>query len=130
LSQQRYDPNAKRGYELLSGGFTWSDEIPRSQEVSDLLYKRLCWFMQPIYAYRASLIRGEPDERFRQCWQDIERDCPAWPALRSERYSPDLRSELDEETERQVAYVERELDKCERAERIARIRKQKVDAKD
>jgi hypothetical protein len=124
LSKQKYDPNATRGYELCTGSFTWSDEIPQQDKVAKRVYLPIRWFMQQIYAYRTSLIRGQPDERFSRYWEDIQRDCPDWPALRPERCSPILCAELDAETRNQVAELEHLIDTCERAERIAHVRRQ------
>lgn len=130
LSQQQYDPDAQRGYELFAGCFTWSDELPDYKQVDKILYLRLTWFMRYFNGYRASLILGQPDERYKNIWEDIKRDCPSWPALRPERTTTDLCAELEEETKRQVAAIEHLLDVCDRSERIAKIREHRKAAGD
>ena len=86
----RHDPDAKRSYELMSGGFVWSDEYPSgfSFATDDSAFRFLV-------GYRASLIRGAPREELRSVWDAVLAGYPDWPGFRPERRSTDLVVELD-----------------------------------
>jgi hypothetical protein len=97
-----HDPQATRGYELLSGEFLWSDEgfghpdMPR--EAGRLL--------RDLSLYRGSVIRGKPYWRMSRLWHRLRADCPNWPGFRSERLDPALKPELAAEGDRHMAALE------------------------
>jgi hypothetical protein len=104
----RYDPQAKRSYELMSGGFVWSDEYPAgfSWGTGDFALRFLV-------GYRASLVRGAPREELRSVWDAVLAGCPDWPGFRPERRSTDLVGELDRASKRMM----RSVDALDRASR-------------
>jgi hypothetical protein len=61
-----------------------------------------------LVAYRAGLIRGEEDERFRDVWQAMVANYPDWPGLRSERRSPELREQLEADGSASLAAFKRD----------------------
>jgi hypothetical protein len=97
----RYDPKAERSYELMSGGFVWSDEYPAgfTFTVGDFAFRFLV-------GYRASLIRGAPREELRSVWDAVLAGCPDWPGFRPERRSTDLVTELDRASKRMMRSVD------------------------
>ncbi len=108
LRQARWDASASRRYEIMSGGFIWSDE--RLGEVAHLCVEQGNWAFRYVIGYRASLIRGAPREGLRAPWDQLLRECPDWPGFRPERSSPILARELDAESEQAC----RELDELDR----------------
>ena len=92
LRQARWDANAQRSYDAMSGGFGWSDE--GLNDVALLCVEVGNWAFRYLMGYRASLIRGAPREELRAVWDQLRRECPGWPGFRPERSSPDLAVEL------------------------------------
>lgn len=99
LRRAVWRPDAARFYEVMSGGFWWTDELVR--EASRVCVGRDNWSFRYLMGYRASVVRGEPDECLRPVWEQLRRECPAWPGLRPERSSPALAAELRRESRRQ-----------------------------
>jgi hypothetical protein len=95
LESLRFDPNARRSYELLSGGFVWTDEtcdgVWHAPDAGDEQW----YVLRYLWGYRASLIRGAPDERLRSTWDAMVANYPDWPGLRPERRSTALAAELE-----------------------------------
>ena len=85
-------PNATRGFEMMSGGFWWSDEFPKA--ALDACFDQLNWAWRRVIAYRTSLIVGQPRDEFKAVWEQLERECPNWPGHRTERRSPELLPDL------------------------------------
>ncbi len=105
LRRAVWQSDAKRSYELMTGSFWWSDELVR--EVSRLCVGRKDWSYRYLMGYRASVIRGAPDEHLRPVWEQVARECPDWPGLRPERNSPALADELRREERRQCVEFRR-----------------------
>lgn len=99
LRRAVWQPDAKRSYELMTGSFWWSDELVH--ELSRLCVGRDNWSFRYLMGYRASVIRGAPNEALRPVWEQVARECPNWPGLRPERNSPGLAAELHREGRRQ-----------------------------
>ncbi len=73
--------DAKRFFDLMSGGFVWSDE-----KIYGLTENELgC--LRAIFRYRTSLIVKEPDHRFEELWKDLKLKCPSWIGFDIERCS-------------------------------------------
>src|SRR5262249_52343053 len=112
LRQARRDANARRSYEIMSGGFAWSDE--RRGEVTFICMEHGSWAFRYVLGYRASLIRGAPREGLRASWDQLLRECPQWPGFDPERRSPTLAGELareDQRTGRTLDRLDREIRK-------------------
>ena len=118
----RYDPNATRSLELLSGAFVWSDEQPTTDNIEG---PRVIEFLKVLIAYRASVIRGNPNKDFEHTWNEFAEACPTWPGLRPERADYSLKEALDAENAGMIRELERLFDICERAHRIHAIREQR-----
>jgi hypothetical protein len=116
LRKACWDANARRRYEILSGGFAWSDE--RLWDVAPICMAQGSWAFRYLMGYRASLIRGMPRDALRAPWDQLLRECPDWPGFRLERSNPALLRELEAEDERAV----RDLDQLDRdiGERMGR----------
>jgi hypothetical protein len=100
-----YDPAAERSYEMMSGGFMWSDELPPSDVYFDPHDGD--YALRFLLGYRASLIRGRPDEGLRPVWDAVLAACPNWPGFRSERCSVSLAAELEKEGKASMRHLER-----------------------
>ena len=100
------DPSATRHFEMMSGGFLWSDEKPAGYSDSAADYP-----LRHLLAYRASLVRGQPREELRSVWDAVLAACPQWPGFLPERCSPALAEEL----ERAYKSSMRSLDRLDRA---------------
>jgi hypothetical protein len=99
-----WNPDARRFHEMMTGSFWWTDELV--QEVAQLCSGRDNWSFRYLMGYRASVIRGKPDGRFRPVWDQVARECPDWPGLRPERSSVSLGAELHREGRRQcIAFL-------------------------
>ena len=105
LRQAQWDANATHSYEVMSGGFAWSDE--RLSQSATACMAHGSWAFRFLMGYRASLIRGSPREELRPPWDQLLRECPEWPGFRPERRDPSLATELDRESRRVDVCVRR-----------------------
>jgi hypothetical protein len=75
----------------MSGGLRWGDEFP-----SDAIEARIRednWAFRYVWAYRASLIRGQPREGLRSAWDQLANECPEWPERRVSTWREKLETE-------------------------------------
>ena len=86
------DPSATVGYEHLSGGLVWSDELPADEEGKRAVVRSRAF--KCALAYRASLTLGEERAEFRPHWAQLEQAAPNWPGLRAGRRGPEARRQL------------------------------------
>lgn len=93
LNAMPLNPTATYRYEHLSGGFVWSDELPRGW-TSDCeavwegdLYRYLIHF-------RAQITLGKQDLGEHPLWRQLETHAPNWPGLVPERRSARMRKRL------------------------------------
>jgi hypothetical protein len=105
LRRARWDPNAVRHYDMMTGSFHWSDEMP--DEALQACYLAESWAFRFILGYRASLVGSEPRPDYRPPWDQLLRECPDWPGFRPERNSSALWEELDQINKRQVRLLDR-----------------------
>jgi hypothetical protein len=100
LRRTRYNPAARPSLELVSGSFIWEDEFADYVEfVAHCRAQGCLRYWEPV-GYRTSVIRGQRNEGFRRCWEELRKVCPDWPGFREERYDEALRAELErQETE-------------------------------
>jgi hypothetical protein len=97
----KYDPNATRSFELMSGGFLWSDERPGDYDDVAAGYA-----FRLLIGFRASLICGKPREELRFVWDALRAGNPDWPGFRAERLDTALVEELDSENGRAMRRLE------------------------
>jgi len=107
LRGTRWNPEATCSYEGMSGALRWDDEFP--DEAIKACIREDNWAFRFVWAYRASLIRGQPCEELRAAWEQLSRECPEWPGFHPERRSTSLRERLDSDAERFLREFE-ELD--------------------
>lgn len=88
LRETKYDPNARREYDMMAGAYMWTDEAPGP-------FPTIPPHFRLLTAYRASLILGEPRTEFEWLWRKVLRGCPEWPGFRPERRNPALRPGLE-----------------------------------
>jgi hypothetical protein len=112
LRQARFDANASHQFEIMSGGFAWSDE--RLAEVAPICTPQDNWSFRILMGYRASLTRDAPREELRAPWDQLLRECPDWPGFRPERRSPTLAAELEREGRRSCVGLRRAMREFEK----------------
>ena len=111
LRLARYDPQARRGFEMLSTSFSWSDEgLPRALRLCRNHGSEAAFY---VMVFRTSLIKGEPIEEYRRTWEQLRAACPEWPGFRPERCSTELRPEWERALKRMCLDFERELRESE-----------------
>jgi hypothetical protein len=86
LRQCQYVPNAERSYELITGAVMWDDE--QYERFVDICTDHECEYYGMLFAFRTSLIKGIPDERYRFIWEEVQLRCPEWIGFRVERTMP------------------------------------------
>ena len=75
-------PAATPFYELMSGGLVWTDE--RDTDVPS----EVIWALRPLFAHRASLIKGVPDTKWLAYWATCIVIFPRWIGFLPERAKP------------------------------------------
>lgn len=115
----RYDPNASRYVELLSGAFIWSDESPPRLNVENVQAFEL---LKVLAGYRASVIRGAPNAHLAPTWLAFMEACPTWPGFRPERADSSLKDALDAENDGLSPHLHHVEEVCDRAKRINELR--------
>lgn len=109
LRQARWSADAERRYELLSGGFAWSDE--RLGDAAQICVELDSWAFRFVMGYRASLIGNAPRQELKEPWDQLLAQCPEWPGFRPERCDPLLAPELAEAYEKLSDELDN-LDRC------------------
>ena len=104
LREAVWQPDATRSYDMMSGGFVWSDEPWRS--AARECRKSDSWAFRYVLGYRASLIRECPLEELAEPWLHLKAECPKFPGLRPARFSPNLRQELEAIHDQRMAELE------------------------
>ena len=108
LREAVWDQDATRHFEMMSGGFMWSDEGWR--DVARMCVRLDNWAFRYVLGYRASLIRESPRHELVAPWEQLLESCPDWPGFREDRCAPELRTELDATCEQRMAEFD-ELDR-------------------
>lgn len=116
LREARWSPDAKRSFEIMSGGFHWSDEC--LSDVARICVESDNWSFRYVMGYRASLIRSTPRHELREPWDQLSIECPNWPGFRTERCDPSLAQELDRESKK----ASDDLDELDRRINAARAK--------
>jgi hypothetical protein len=75
-------PTATPFYELMSGGLVWTDE-----KITDVP-SEVIWALRPLFAHRASLIKGVPDTKWLAYWAACIEMFPRWIGFLPERAKP------------------------------------------
>ncbi|AMY07586.1 hypothetical protein LuPra_00759 [Luteitalea pratensis] len=86
-----HDPTAVRVYDIMRGGFLWSDEMPPCFPLDPF---ELMGVLAPVIAYRASLTSGAPDSRHEVDWNALRVAVPSWPGFRQERIRGSIEGDL------------------------------------
>ncbi len=106
LSLAHWTSDAQRSFEIMSGGFVWSDE-----QLKEISFQSLS-AVRYVISYRASLIRGVPRDELSQPWKQLRTDCPDWPGFHPDRCNSSLAQELDQASRkacRELLAIDREF---------------------
>ncbi len=117
LDRQAYNPEARSGYDMLSGGLMWPDEFPRfgSPEWEAIAPN---YPYRYLIAYRAAITLGEERAEFRPVWEQVARHAPNWPGLHPERRGSRAKRRLLAAKRRQAhcfAEIEAKMDEARAA---------------
>lgn len=66
----------------MSGGLVWTDE-----KITDVP-SEVIWALRPLFAHRASLIKGVPDTKWLAYWAACIEMLPRWIGFLPERAKP------------------------------------------
>lgn len=112
MNDHNYDPDATYFYELMSGAFLWSDELPKvSSDLGRDFYDDHYVF-RFLLAHRHDLTLDEPprdDFDGNAIWQQVKKHAPNWPGLQEKRYTGRIVKRL-KAAKRLSNY---QLDKCD-----------------
>lgn len=84
LNAMPFDENATYFYELMAGGFLWSDEFPEidSNKWKDFGHDDVYRY---LLAIRREIMLGNEDRKQHPLWKQVKTYAPSWPGLRQER---------------------------------------------
>lgn len=93
LKDCEFFEGAERRYDVMRGGFVWSDEMPsRGSGLKENIMA--IHVLARVIAYRASLTTGSPNEECRVEWEELRRILPNWPGFREERIYGQVKRDL------------------------------------
>jgi hypothetical protein len=72
-------------YELMSGGLVWEDE---TRGILQRMPTEVIWALRALWAYRTSLMLGEPREELAEFWEYGLAHFPRWVGFLPERRTP------------------------------------------
>ena len=98
--------------DLLSGGFKFNDEIPDGLNESPELFLPLITLLRSLWAYRSSLVEGEPRADLSATWEWTRRLAPHWAGFAPDRCSANMQSAVDDVRSQDVHYV-RDIERLE-----------------
>ncbi len=87
----KYDPSADRSYDMMRGGFVWTDELPARDSGR---YLAAIALLAKVIAYRGSLTLGEPRDEYRKEWEYLMEVLPDWPGFRLDRWKGAVERDL------------------------------------
>ncbi len=73
----RASPDATVFYEVLSGSLIWTDEIPDASATGIQCGE----FLRPVFRFRTTVMLENPEERYREFWEEAYRLFPDWPGF-------------------------------------------------
>ena len=88
LNQTTVQPDAAFGVDIMSGGYKFSDEFPRTgiNADSELLHP-LVTLLRILLAFRVSLVRGQPRMELAHWWDLAIAEAPRWAGFTKDRWS-------------------------------------------
>ncbi|MDQ8205754.1 hypothetical protein [Pelagicoccus sp. SDUM812003] len=104
LRGMSFDPHATHKYDILRGGFFWSDELPSQEKDRENFLRCLMVLAKPI-AHRSELSLDKEELRFEEEWTELREKCPDWPGFRDERIN-------DERIKRELKAIKYKEAKC------------------
>lgn len=86
LDKTAIQPNASNKVDIMSGAYKFSDEIPKMDEDSNLLFP-LVTLLRNLWAFRISLVRENPRMELAHWWDMTKKNAPNWAGFAEERCS-------------------------------------------
>ena len=111
LNSAAFDSNAKWSVEIMSGGVRFSDEIPASIKSSDELQLPAVTLFRRLWAYRQSLLNGEPRADLEPTWAAVKNLAPNWVGFTPNRCSQEHGQIYVEATAVALEKFDREIQK-------------------
>jgi hypothetical protein len=91
--------------DLLSGGFKFDDEIPDGLDESPEAFLPLITLLRRLWAYRISLVEGQPRPELAPAWEWTRRLAPQWAGFAPDRCSAIMRSVVDQVKARDARFA-------------------------
>ncbi len=79
--------NAHSGFDGMSGGFKFSDEVPKDPSALGPLLEPMICVLRYLWAYRISLVAGNPNASMEPWWIAVRDLAPGWPGFKDARCS-------------------------------------------
>jgi hypothetical protein len=109
LDQMEFDESASYYYEIMSGGFLWSDEFPdiNSDEWKDFGHD---FIYRYLLALRRDVMLKHKERELHPLWQQVLTEAPNWPGLREERLTGRIVRRLKAAIRKSNYEIEKALD--------------------
>jgi hypothetical protein len=104
--------DAARSVDILSGGFKFNDEIPAGLNELPELFLPLIALLRSLWAYRSSLVEGNPRPDLSATWEWTRRLAPQWAGFAPDRCSADMHSAVEDVKSKDVQYI-RDIERLE-----------------
>jgi hypothetical protein len=104
--------DASWSVDILSGGFKFNDEIPDGLSESPELFLPLTTLLRRLWAYRSSLVEGNPRPDLHPTWESTRQLAPQWAGFAPDRCSANVRSLVAEVKSRDEQFA-RDVERLE-----------------
>lgn len=94
--------------DLLSGGFKFNDEVPLTHSDDPDLMIPLINVLRRLWAYRMSLVKGEPRTDLTPLWDLVRQRAPNWAGFAPERCSKSMAPAVDSLKLKQLEFKSQE----------------------
>jgi hypothetical protein len=113
LDDMRLQEGAVRSPEFFSGGFRFSDEVPRDLLKSDKHVLPLVTLLRRLWGYRASLVVGRPREDLAPYWERARELAPHWAGFADDRCSPEMADYVNGPVQEHCEQILKDLDRLD-----------------
>ena len=112
LNNMEFDKDATYFFEVMSGGFLWSDEFPDS-ESSDWKDFQHDYIYRYLLALRRQIMLEREGKQQHPLWIQVTTKAPNWPGLRHERLTGRIVRRLRAAIRKSNYEIEKAFEECE-----------------